>query len=61
MDPSVVNDALGCLAGGTHCGSFRLPSASPATRGAADWSVNWDAANGYSYSRTVGPDLATLP
>lgn len=60
MDPSVLNNALDCLASRTHCGSFKPPSAYPAIRGAADWSVNWDAANTFKFARAVGPHLATL-
>jgi chitinase len=59
--PSVVNNALDCLAGGTHCGTFRPPTTYPAIRGAADWSVNWDAANGYNFASSVAPHLGTLP
>ena len=61
VDPSVVNNALDCLAGGTNCGTFKPPAAYPAIRGAADWSVNWDAPNGYDFARTVAPHLGTLP
>lgn len=61
VQPAVVNDALDCLAGGSHCGSFKPPSAYPAIRGAADWSVNWDAANGFGYASAIAPHLGTLP
>lgn len=60
VDPSVVNDALDCLAAGASCGSFKPRSTYPAIRGAADWSVNWDAGKGYGFASTVGPHLATL-
>ncbi|HEY1917396.1 MAG TPA: glycosyl hydrolase family 18 protein [Streptosporangiaceae bacterium] len=59
--PSVVNDALDCLAGGTNCGSYTPPSTWPAIGGAMDWSINWDASNGYNFADTVAPTLSSLP
>jgi chitinase len=59
--PSVVNDALDCLASGTHCGSFHPPHTYPDIRGAMTWSVNWDVADGNGFAGTVGPHLDTLP
>ena len=61
VDPSVVTDALNCLAGGTSCGTFKPPSTYSAIRGAADWSVNWDAANGYAFASAIAPHLGALP
>jgi chitinase len=61
VDPSVVNAALSCLAYGTSCGSYRPAARYPTIRGAMTWSINWDAANGYRWSNTVGAHLATLP
>ncbi len=59
--PSVVNDALDCLAARANCGSF-VPSATyPGIRGVMTWSINWDASNGYNFADTVAPYLATLP
>jgi chitinase len=59
--PSVVDNALDCLAKGTSCGSF-VPSAKwPSIGGAMDWSINWDASNGYSFLDTVGAHLAAMP
>ena len=59
--PSVVNDALDCLAATASCGSF-VPSATyPGIRGVMTWSINWDASNGYNFADTVAPFLATLP
>ena len=46
--PSVVNQALDCLARGTNCGSFRPPRTYPGIRGAMTWSINWDVSNGNS-------------
>jgi chitinase len=59
--PSLVNDALDCLARGTNCGSFHPPHTYPAIRGAMTWSVNWDVTNGNNFARTVRPHLNTLP
>ena len=59
--PSLVDDALDCLATGTHCGSFVPPTTWPGIRGVMTWDINWDAANGYGFADTVAPYLATLP
>ncbi|HEX2314423.1 MAG TPA: cellulose binding domain-containing protein [Thermomonospora sp.] len=59
--PSVVNDALDCLARGTRCGSFRPPRTYPGIRGAMTWSINWDVTNGNGFARTVRPHLNALP
>jgi chitinase len=59
--PSVVNDALDCLAATANCGSFVPSAAYPSIRGVMTWSINWDASNGYNFADTVAPFLATLP
>ncbi|WP_433253586.1 chitinase [Streptosporangium sp. CA-135522] len=59
--PSMVNQALTCLATRTGCGGFVPPRAYPEIRGAMTWSVNWDAGNNWNFSKTVKPHLATLP
>ncbi|GAA5063117.1 chitinase [Thermocatellispora tengchongensis] len=59
--PSVVNNALDCLTKRVNCGSFVPPRTYPGIRGAMTWSINWDAANGWSFSKTVKPHLSTLP
>ncbi|MFL6144624.1 MAG: cellulose binding domain-containing protein [Labedaea sp.] len=59
--PSLVNNALDCLARGDNCGSFRPPRTYPGIRGAMTWSVNWDVSNGNNFARTVRPFLNTLP
>jgi chitinase len=61
VSPSVVNNALDCLAARQNCGSFVPPQSWPGIRGAMTWSVNWDASNGYNFADTVAPYLATLP
>ncbi|WP_238502375.1 cellulose binding domain-containing protein [Streptosporangium soli] len=61
VSPSAVNQALTCLATRTNCGSFVPPRAYPGIRGAMTWSINWDAAANWNFSKTVKPHLATLP
>jgi chitinase len=61
VSPSVVNDALDCLAARQNCGSFVPPTSWPGIRGVMTWSINWDASNGYNFADTVAPYLATLP
>jgi chitinase len=61
VSPSVVNAALDCLETGSNCGSFRPPRTWTGMRGAMDWSINWDASNGYAFANTIGPHLGTLP
>jgi chitinase len=59
--PSVLTNALDCLARATNCGSFRPPRTYPGIRGAMTWSINWDVTNGNGFARTVRPFLNTLP
>jgi chitinase len=59
--PSVVVDALDCLAAGTNCGTFVPPTKWPGIRGAMTWSINWDASNGFSFANTVSAALGSLP
>ena len=59
--PSVVNNALDCLATATNCGSYRPAAKYPTIRGAMTWSINWDASNGYQWANTVGGHLPALP
>jgi chitinase len=61
VSPSVVNDALDCLAARANCGSFVPSSAYPDIRGVMTWSINWDASSGYNFANTVSPYLASLP
>jgi chitinase len=44
--PSVVNNALDCLATATNCGSYKPAAKYPTIRGAMTWSINWDASKG---------------
>ncbi|MFJ1644296.1 chitinase [Streptomyces sp. NPDC088258] len=59
--PSVVTNALDCLARGTNCGSFKPARTYPGIRGAMTWSTNWDATAGNAWSNTVGPHVHGLP
>jgi chitinase len=61
VSPTVVDDALDCLASGANCGSFVPPQTWPGIRGVMTWSINWDASNGYNFADTVSPYLSTLP
>ncbi|MGW2639446.1 chitinase [Streptomyces sp. NPDC001348] len=61
VSPSIVNNALDCLARGTNCGSFKPPRTYPGLRGAMTWSTNWDAASGNAWSSAVGAHVHGLP
>ncbi|MGI5457452.1 chitinase [Streptomyces sp. CA-249302] len=61
VSPTVVNNALDCLAKGTNCGSFKPSKTYPDLRGAMTWSTNWDAAAGSAWSNSVGPHVHALP
>ncbi|WP_369172068.1 chitinase [Streptomyces sp. R28] len=61
VSPSIVNNALDCLAKGTNCGSFKPSRTYPDLRGAMTWSTNWDATAGNAWSGAVGPHVHGLP
>ncbi|MGW6908350.1 chitinase [Streptomyces sp. NPDC054940] len=61
VSPTIVNNALDCLAKGTNCGSFKPSRTYPDLRGAMTWSTNWDAAAGNAWSNAVGPHVHGLP
>ncbi|KOP69328.1 fibronectin [Bacillus sp. FJAT-18019] len=61
VSPTVVNNALNCLATGNSCGSYKPVAKYPDIRGAMTWSVNWDATTNYALANTVKPFLNTLP
>ncbi|MCK8435428.1 chitinase [Streptomyces sp. D2-8] len=61
VSPTVVNNALDCLARATHCGTFTPPRTYPGLRGAMTWSTNWDATAGNAWSNAVGPHVHGLP
>ncbi|TPW70839.1 glycosyl hydrolase family 18 protein [Schumannella sp. 10F1B-5-1] len=60
VSPSVVNNALDCLAAGVNCGSYIPAAKYPTIRGAMTWSVNWDSTGGYAFANTVGGHLGSL-
>ncbi|MGO4106332.1 fibronectin type III domain-containing protein [Paenibacillus sp. YAF4_2] len=59
--PSVVTQAVKCLATGSDCGTYKPVAKYPDLRGAMTWSINWDATSGYLLANTVKPYLTTLP
>lgn len=61
VSPTVVNNALNCLATGNSCGSYKPVAKYPDIRGAMTWSINWDATTNYTLAKTVRPFLSTLP
>ncbi|MFB8240014.1 chitinase [Kitasatospora purpeofusca] len=61
VSPSVVNNALDCLAAGTNCGSFKPDTKWPGIGGAMTWSTNWDAKAGGGIASTVGSHLHAMP
>ncbi|MFF1836018.1 chitinase [Streptomyces sp. NPDC058231] len=61
VSPTIVNNALDCLARGTNCGSFKPSKTYPGLRGAMTWSTNWDAQSGNAWSNAVGPHVHALP
>ncbi|MEV8202040.1 glycoside hydrolase family 18 protein [Streptomyces sp. NPDC079141] len=61
VSPTVVNNALDCLARGTNCGTFKPSRTYPDLRGAMTWSTNWDATAGNAWSNAVGPHVHGLP
>ncbi|MFI1763557.1 chitinase [Streptomyces sp. NPDC020800] len=61
VSPTVVNNALDCLAKGTGCGTFKPSKTYPDLRGAMTWSTNWDAASGNAWSNSVGAHVHGLP
>ncbi|WP_329545745.1 glycoside hydrolase family 18 protein [Streptomyces sp. NBC_01356] len=61
VSPTIVNNALDCLAKGTGCGTFKPSRTYPDLRGAMTWSTNWDASAGNAWSNSVGPHVHALP
>jgi chitinase len=60
VSPSVVVNALKCLATGADAGSYHPPTTYPTIRGAMTWSINWDASNGYNFANTVSASFGSL-
>lgn len=61
VSPTVVNNALDCLAKLTNCGTFKPSKAYPDVRGVMTWSTNWDAAAGNAWSNSVGAHVHAMP
>ncbi|GAB3939074.1 glycoside hydrolase family 18 protein [Kribbella albertanoniae] len=61
VSPTIVNNALDCLARGTNCGSFKPTTTWPTLRGAMTWSTNWDALNGNQFANQVGAHVHAMP
>ncbi|OPH50440.1 carbohydrate-binding protein [Paenibacillus ferrarius] len=61
VTPTVVNNALSCLAAGTNCGSYKPVAKYPDIRGAMTWSINWDGASSYNFANTVKTFLTSMP
>ncbi|MGA5822139.1 chitinase [Kitasatospora sp. NPDC094028] len=61
VSPSVVNNALDCLANGTNCGSYKPDATWPGIGGAMTWSTNWDAGAGNPIAGTIGGHLHAMP
>ncbi|GGH36789.1 fibronectin type III domain-containing protein [Paenibacillus segetis] len=59
--PSVVNDALKCLATGSNCGTYKPVAKYPDIRGAMTWSINWDKTSNYNLANTIKAFLTTMP
>jgi chitinase len=60
VSPSIVDQAFDILATGAAGGTFRPPQTYPTLRGIMTWSINWDAANGYSFANTVSPHIHSV-
>jgi len=61
VSPTVVNNAVNCLATGNGCGTYKPVAKYPDFRGAMTWSINWDKVNNFSLANTVKQFLSTLP
>jgi chitinase len=59
--PSVVENALNCLAKGTGCGTFKPSTTWPGIGGAMTWSTNWDASNGNQFANNEGAFVHAMP
>ncbi|MFV0342365.1 MAG: chitinase, partial [Anaerocolumna sp.] len=60
VNPTIVNQALNCLATGKGGGNYVPTTTYPGIRGAMTWSINWDASNSYNFANTVRVGLNAL-
>lgn len=58
--PDVVNAALDCLTTAQNCGEYVPEQPWPGLSGVMTWSINWDAADGGSFSGPVREHLDSL-
>ncbi|QIZ36920.1 chitinase [Saccharopolyspora sp. ASAGF58] len=61
VDPSIVNNALSCLAVANDCGLYTPDQPHPEISGVMTWSINWDASSGNAFSDPVRTHLDSLP
>jgi chitinase len=61
VQPSVVENALNCLAKGTGCGAFKPSTTWPTIGGVMTWSTNWDASNGNQFANNEGAFTHAMP
>jgi chitinase len=61
VSPTVVNNALACLATGSNCGTYKPVASYPDFRGAMTWSINWDGSNGFALAKINKPFLKAMP
>ena len=59
--PSVVENALNCLAKGTNCGTFHPTTLWPSIGGVMTWSTAWDASNGNQFALNEGAFVHAMP
>lgn len=56
-----LNNAVNCLAKLVGCGAIKPHQAYPDFRGVMTWSINWDVADGRTFSIPVNANLDALP
>ncbi|MEZ0068955.1 chitinase [Streptacidiphilus sp. MAP12-20] len=61
VSPSVVENALNCLAKGTGCGTFKPSTTWPTIGGVMTWSTAWDASNGNEFANNEGAFTNAMP
>ena len=59
--PSVVENALNCLAKGTNCGTYKPTTLWPTIGGVMTWSTAWDASNGNQFALNEGAFVNAMP
>ncbi|MEY9875777.1 chitinase [Streptacidiphilus sp. MAP12-33] len=61
VSPTVVENALNCLAKGTGCGTFKPSTTWPTIGGVMTWSTAWDASNGNQFANNEGAFTNAMP